>query len=224
EALEQSREMAQEVEPVHRDLVEAHIAAFEARAQVIALRLPIQGKPEQDPTTMLQGVLEHEADVRGLELRRRGHEAVWVRRPSSAPDEDWQTFDVSLPLPPPHPDGELVVEFEIDPEIDQRYQALGERQREIGRQRSSQDDIQAAVVQVVAGAGVLVLLLALAAGAAVARATTRKATALSRAMARVGEGDLQVRAHARGRDELASLARAFNVMLDELAQAQQRVA
>src|SRR5690606_2558254 len=162
------------------------------------------GKPEQDPTTMLQGVLEHEADVRGLELRRRGHEAVWVRRPSSAPDEDWQTFDVSLPLPPPHPDGELVVGFEIDPEIDrryqacgcplprppphragrlvvecetdpeidQRYQALGERQREIGRQRSSQDDIQAAVVQVVAGAGVLVLLLALAAGAAVARATT----------------------------------------------------
>ena len=43
-------------------------------------------------------------------------------------------------------------------------------------------------------------------------------------MARVAEGDLDVRAAAQGRDELASLARAFNLMLDELAQAQQRVA
>ncbi|MCA9712688.1 MAG: HAMP domain-containing protein, partial [Myxococcales bacterium] len=104
------------------------------------------------------------------------------------------------------------------------FMLVYERQREIGQQRSSQADVEAAALQVVAGAGVLVLLVAIAAGALVARATTRKATELSRVMARVGEGDLAVRARARGRDELATLARAFNGMLDELAQAQARVA
>ncbi|MCA8930565.1 MAG: HAMP domain-containing protein, partial [Alphaproteobacteria bacterium] len=87
-----------------------------------------------------------------------------------------------------------------------------------------QGDVEAAVIEVVLLAGVLVLLVAIAAGVLVARATTRKATALSRVMARVAEGDLGVRAQARGRDELATLARAFNLMLDELAHAQQRVA
>jgi two-component system nitrogen regulation sensor histidine kinase NtrY len=221
ESLDQSRELAQEVEPVHRDLIEAHIAAFEARAQVIALTLG--GRP--DPAAGLAELLEQHPDLRQVELHAPGRDPVQASRPAP-PDEDGdaQTYDVAVPLPPPHATSELLVVFDIDPTIDRRYQALGERQREIGQQRSSQGEIEAAVIQVVVGAGVLVLLLAIAAGVLVARATTRKATALSRAMARVGEGDLQVRAQARGRDELASLARAFNLMLDELAQAQARVA
>jgi two-component system, NtrC family, nitrogen regulation sensor histidine kinase NtrY len=221
ESLDQSRELAREVEPVHRDLIDAHIAAFEARAQLLATTL---GRAA-DPAAGLDELLAQHPDLRLVELHTAGHDPVRASRPAPPDEEgDAQTYDVAVPLPPPHAASELLVVFDIDPRIDRRYQALGERQREIGQQRSSQGEIQAAVISVVVGAGVLVLVLAIAAGALVARATTRKATALSRVMARVGEGDLAVRAQARGRDELATLARAFNLMLDELAQAQARVA
>ncbi|MEM9461103.1 MAG: ATP-binding protein [Myxococcota bacterium] len=222
ETLEQSREMAQEVEPVHRDLIEAHIGAFEARARVIALTLEAV---HEYPAGALERVLAREVDVQELMLAIPGRDPVQVRRPPPVDlEDDWQTYDVTVPLELAAGGGELVVVFEIDPAIDRRYQALGERQREIGQQRSSQADVETAALQVVVGAGLLVLVLAVLAGVLVARATTRKATALSRVMARVGEGDLEIRAQARGRDELATLARAFNGMLDELAQAQQRVA
>ncbi len=228
ESLEDSRELVAEVEPVHRDLIEAHIAAFEARARVLALSW---GDPA-DPAAALRAALAQDPDLWALELHAPGRPAVRAARPPVAPASDdaeegtgdEETYEVMVPLPPPRADAELLVVFAIDPAIDRRYQALGERKREIDQQQSSQADVQAAVTEVVVGASVLVLLVAVAAGALVARATTRKATALSRAMARVGEGDLQVRADARGRDELAALARAFNLMLDELAQAQSRVA
>ncbi len=219
DALDQSRALAQEVEPVHHELIEAHITAFEARAQVIAVKL---GDVDGDIEPRLQRILERESDVQVVEFRRGSSDPVLVRRPPS-PDAE-QSFDVTVPLPHPNDRAHVRLEFEIDPTIDRRYQALGEAQREIGQKRSDQGELESAAVTVVAIAGVLVLLLAFGAGAMVARTTTRKATALSRAMARVGEGDLQVRASVRGRDELASLARAFNLMLDELAQAQQRVA
>jgi len=231
ETLDQSRELAEEVEPVHRELIDAHIEAFRARAQVIALTLgPVGG----DPREQLRAVLGQQADLRELTLERPGHDVVRVDRPASDDAEPWQTFDVEVELPAAGVGegasegatgaGELRVVFEIDPAIDRRYQALGERQRELGQQRSDQAELEAAALEVVVGAGLVVLLFAIAAGVVVARATTRKATALSRVMARVGEGDLDVRAQARGRDELATLARAFNGMLDELAQAQRRVA
>jgi two-component system nitrogen regulation sensor histidine kinase NtrY len=221
ESLEDSRELVLEVEPVHQELVEAHIAAFEARAQLYGLGL----RERADPAAALGELLQGSPDLHSLELHAAGREPVRVARPEP-PDEDGnaQTYDVVVPLPPPHAGTELLVVFEIDPAIDRRYQALGERQREINRQQSSQLEIQGAVTQVVVGASILVLLVAIACGVLVARATTRKATALSRVMARVGEGDLQVRAQARGRDELATLARAFNLMLDELREAQVRVA
>jgi two-component system nitrogen regulation sensor histidine kinase NtrY len=221
ESLEDSRELVREVEPVHQELVESHITAFEARAQLYGLGL----RERSDPAAALPELLQGSPDLRSLELHAPGHAPARVARPE-LPDEDGdaQTYDVVVPLPPPHAGAELLVVFEIDPAIDRRYQALGERQREINRQQSSQPEIQGAVTRVVVGASILVLLVAITAGALVARATTRKATALSRAMARVGEGDLQVRAQARGRDELATLARAFNLMLDELREAQSRVA
>jgi two-component system, NtrC family, nitrogen regulation sensor histidine kinase NtrY len=229
ESLEQSREVVREVEPVHRDLIEAHIAAFETRARLLALSL---GDPD-DPAAALRAALAEHPDLWALELHAPGRPAVRAARPAVALDEgddagaaagDEETYEVMVPLPPPRADAELLVVFAIDPTIDRRYQALGERQREINQRQTTQADVQAAVIQVVVGSSVLVLLVAIAAGVLVARATTRKATALTRAMARVGEGDLGVRAEARGRDELATLARAFNLMLDELAQAQARVA
>lgn len=220
ESLDAERALTEQVEPFQADLIEAKKSAFQARAQVIALTLP----PDEEPAPFLRRVLDDEDDVRELVLAVGLRDPVRVRRLDVDEGDGTQTYDVERDLPPPFREATLTVVFDIDPAIDARYQALGERQREIGLQRSDQGEIEEAVFQVVLGAGLLVLLLAIAAGVVVARATTRKATALSRAMAKVAEGDLTVRAQARGRDELATLARAFNLMLDELAQAQARVA
>lgn len=219
--LDESRALIDEVEPVHRELIEAQISAYEARARVIALSLPPVGETADEG---LGATLAAHADLRALALVTADGAERRVERPADNEEDAWQTYDVSLPLSGTRAGTQLEVVFAIDPAIDRRYQALGQRRREIGQQRTDQREVEAAVVQVVVGAGVLVLLLAIAAGVVVARATTRKATALSRAMDRVAHGDLDVRAKAEGRDELASLARAFNHMLDELAQAQTRVA
>lgn len=222
ESLDESRQLLEDAAPVHRELIEAHIGAYEARARVIALTLPAPGV---DSTDGLEAVLAEHPDIRELGLVPRTGAALRVQRETAeAEDEEAPTYDVTVPLRAPREGAQLVVVFATDPLIDRRYQALGERQREVGLQRSDQREVEAAVVKVVVAAGLLVFFVAIGAGVLVARATTRKATELSRAMAEVADGNLEVRAHARGRDELASLARAFNLMLDELAQAQSRVA
>jgi len=76
------------------------------------------------------------------------------------------------------------------------------------------------------GLGVaLVLVLAIAAvlGLFVARRATGRVATLSDAARRVGEGDLTVRVAPRGSDELDDLARAFDRMVAELAEARSRL-
>ncbi|HWB74459.1 MAG TPA: HAMP domain-containing sensor histidine kinase, partial [Nannocystaceae bacterium] len=120
--------------------------------------------------------------------------------------------------------GQLRAVFRIDPEIDARFQEVGARRREIGRQRRDTEEIERAVIQVIGIASAVVLAAALLSGFLLARTTTKKVGELSRVMARVGHGDLKARALLRGRDEIAVLALAFNRMLDELANAQSKVA
>ena len=68
---------------------------------------------------------------------------------------------------------------------------------------------------VIAGAGIL---LAPIAGQAVAGAALRPVRRLTRTAGEIADtGDLHTRIHAVGRDELASLGRSFNAMLDRLA-------
>jgi two-component system nitrogen regulation sensor histidine kinase NtrY len=73
---------------------------------------------------------------------------------------------------------------------------------------------------------VLVLMMLAAApliGWVFARHVTRRVARLHEAALRVGAGDLSVRVAARGKDELAQLANAFDTMVGELAQARSRL-
>lgn len=70
--------------------------------------------------------------------------------------------------------------------------------------------------------GVLILL-AVGAGLVVARPVARKIAALGAAMRPVSAGDLTVRVHVEGEDEVSELGRAFNRMLEELERSRARI-
>ena len=226
-ALAAGEDVAESIEPFQHDLVEAQISAFQARARAMALELALGDRepaPDSDESR-LQAMLERESDVVALTLERNGAATLRTRE-SEFPQSDYDWFDTVAEVPGPDGNlgGKLRVVFLIDPVIDARYQALGELKREIGVEQSARPEIEDAVERVVSGASVAVLLLSLLAGFGLARTTTRKAGELRRVMARVGQGDLDVRARALGRDELGQLGQAFNLMLDELRLAQERVA
>ena len=227
-ALADAEETLELIEPFHRDLVEATISAFQARGRALGFELALQdaredaGKDEQ----RLQALLARDKDVVQLVLERPDGRSSVADRESEFPDSEFDWFDVSTELrgADGRVSGRLKVVFRIDPAIDARYQALGARKRELTYAKTSQADVEDAVVRVVGLASALVLMLSLSLGFLLARAITRKASELSSVMARVAHGDLNVRARTLGRDELGQLAEAFNGMLDELQRAQDRLA
>jgi nitrogen fixation/metabolism regulation signal transduction histidine kinase len=222
-ALRQGQQISEEIEPFHQALVDAQIEAFEGRARAMAMELAFDdARPDAE---RIGAMLERETDVVRLVLQRDGGEPIAQVREETFPQSDFQWFDVTADVGPPSAStGKLEVVFRIDPEIDARYQALGERKREIGHELSSRKEIEKAVMQVVGGASVIVLLVSLLVGFGVARSMTRKVTELTSVMTRVGQGDLTARARRLGRDELGQLAASFNEMLEELDHAQKRLA
>jgi two-component system, NtrC family, nitrogen regulation sensor histidine kinase NtrY len=227
-ALEQGKEIAEETEPFHHALVEVQKQAYETRARMLAMEVAL-GDARQSPPSdadRLAALLEREGDVVELDLQRSGGSHTELSRAQDFPEEtfDWYEATATVGAADGPAAGRLRVVFAIDPSIDERYQALGERKRQIELERSSQEDIQRAVMEVVAGSSAIVLIVSLLLGFAVARSMTRKVTELSQVMVRVGQGDLSVRARGLGRDELGQLAEAFNLMLDELDHAQRKLA
>lgn len=217
DALEQARTVADDVEPLYGAVVDAQISAFEARAERLSAK--VAGVAAQDPDAVrptLQDLLAQQADLMQLSWRTPGLDPVQAVRPITASVDALQLFEVDA--------GPLRVAFAIDPAIDARYQALGQRKRDIGAERESAQRVERAVTQALGLASALVLLVAIAIGFWVARSMTRKVTELSAVMSRVGHGEFSARARPRGADELSQLAQAFNGMLDELVAAQQKVA
>jgi len=228
EALEKSNEIADTVEPFYTDLVDARIEAYQARARALALELALALASEaqtSERAAMLE-LLERERDVVRLRLQRDGAEPVEVNRVTACPNEDlW--FPTEAPLATalsPGPGGELEVVFCRDPQVDARFQALGQHKREIGFEQTQQPELERTAFKVIGVASAIVLAMALLIGILVARATTRKVSELSRVMARVARGDLTARARQLGPDELGQLGAAFNGMLDDLSAAQRKVA
>jgi HAMP domain-containing protein len=74
----------------------------------------------------------------------------------------------------------------------------------------------------VIAAAVLVALLAIAGTVLLSRRVLRPIATLTAASERLGEGDLSRRVPAKGRDELATLARSFNRMADSLQRGEDR--
>lgn len=221
-ALDEGEQLAEAVEPFHRDLVATHIEAYRARAHAIALELALGERNGGVPVEILRTVVGRESDVVGIRYRGSNGETAQVPPPETGGSTDAEeTFPARVDVVG---GGELQVSFRIDPAINARYQEVGAQIRRIGRQQRGLPDLQRAVLKGAGGLFLAVLGLAVLLGAGLARATTRKVGHLSATMAKVAHGDLGARADAGGRDELGRLARAFNDMLDELAEAQHKVA
>lgn len=224
DALEQANVVAEEIEPFHQAVVDAEIDAFEARADNLAHRVAAEKTADVEAIRRrLQTLLEANPDVLRLEVHPRQGAEIRVARRQVAELDALAVYEVDVAVAGVA-DHRLRVAFQIDPDIDARYQKLGRLKRDIGVEQDSRNDIERAVTQVLGLASILVLVVAIGLGFWVARSLTRKVTELSAVMARVAAGDMDVRAHRRGRDELGQLAEAFNGMLDELAAAQKKVA
>lgn len=223
DTLAQAQAVTDEVEPFHHALVESQISSWQARTGLLAARfMTAEGSPQE----RVDALFDAEDDLVQLRVELADGTTVDRDREADFPAEAYDWFDVTAPLQTPkgRSAGQLQAVFRIDPEIDARYQRLGEIKRNLDVEQESRVAVEEAVELVLAIASGLVLLLSMTAGYAVARATTRKATELSRVMTAVAEGDLSVRSSAKGADELGQLSLAFNDMLDQLQRAQDRVA
>jgi nitrogen fixation/metabolism regulation signal transduction histidine kinase len=225
-ALGRAQEAASIVQPFHEDLVDAHIRGYRARTRAMALELAlVEAQGRRVDADLLRELIARDHDVMGLVLERADGQPLEESRPGAEQgDEEWFDATAELGRPGASTPARLRAVFRVDPEIDARYQAVGQRKREIERERAALGDVERAVLEVIGLASALVLAFATIFGVLLARATTRKVGALSRVMARVGRGDLSARSDVGGSDELGRLAAAFNHMLDELALAQERVA
>lgn len=223
DTLARAQAVTDEVEPFHHALVESQISAWRARTGLLAARFMTA---EDSPQARVDALFDAEDDLVQLRVELADGTTVARDREAEFPAEAFDWFDVTAPLQTPRgrSAGQLQAVFRIDPEIDARYQRLGEIKRNLDVEQESRGAVEEAVERVLAIASGLVLLLSMAAGYAVARATTHKATELSRVMTAVAEGDLSVRSSAKGADELGQLSLAFNDMLDQLQRAQDRVA
>lgn len=223
DTLAQAQAVTDEVEPFHHALVETQISSWQARTGLLAARFMTA---EGDPQQRVDALFDAEADLVQLRVEMADGTTVARDREADFPADAYDWFDVTAPLQTlqGRSAGQLQAVFRIDPEIDARYQRLGEVKRNLDVEQESRVAVEEAVELVLAIASGVVLLLSMTAGYAVARATTRKATELSRVMTAVAEGDLSVRSSAKGADELGQLSLAFNDMLDQLQRAQDRVA
>jgi signal transduction histidine kinase len=132
---------------------------------------------------------------------------------------------VALPAAPGQGGEPRVLEltFGISREIYANFLAL----REATEKEHDLDRVLPLILpRIVRGLGIAlaaVLVLATILGLGVARRATGRVAALRDAALRVGAGDLSVRVAPRGNDELDELARAFDVMVAELADARSRL-
>jgi len=222
-SLTQAAEIAKSAEPFHQELVDAHVGAYQARARALALELALADGEAPIDAERLATMLAREQDVVSLTLVGPEGRGARASREDAFPEDEFDRYEATSPIPGTTPETALQVFFRIDPALDRRYQELGEQRREIGAQQHSLDDLETAVVRVVTWASIVVLVVSVLVGLALARTMTRKASELSRVMRKVGRGELSVRAGALGNDELGQLANAFNTMLDELQRAQEKV-
>jgi signal transduction histidine kinase len=133
------------------------------------------------------------------------------------------------PPDPPWPPLQLVATFAQSPELDARYQELGQLRRELefvsvdGDVVIERGELGNVVFRAIMGASLLVVVVAFMAGFVLARATTRKLSQFTEVILRVASGDVKARVPDLGQDELGQLGAAFNGMLDELESASQKL-
>jgi nitrogen fixation/metabolism regulation signal transduction histidine kinase len=212
-------ERLSEVPGTYQELFRARKQLYAEQARALARSLPRR-------TADLRPALE--AALAGLPRLR--HAAVLsadgavlaeVDAPASPEEPGWRAAPVEVTLPG---GGRLRATFAVEAalfaELDETRE-LAETARDMEKTRG---EVRRSIVLVfaatVAGAALLAALL----GYLMARRTARRLARLAEAHRRVAAGDLSVRVEPeRGGDEVAALARGFNVMVGEVRQARDRI-
>jgi two-component system nitrogen regulation sensor histidine kinase NtrY len=168
------------------------------------------------------------ANVEGL-MRARLYEGGASRDQWEAPPEVLARLHEGPPMssvmaaPPGEPERVLELTFGIPAEMYDAFQAL---QRAQNREQELDRAYEAVVPRFLRQYVVLVscaLAAASLVGLLLARRITRRVVRLQVVARQVGAGDLSVRVHPTGRDELDELGRAFDRMVGELADARSRL-
>ncbi|HEY3400620.1 MAG TPA: ATP-binding protein [Geothrix sp.] len=116
----------------------------------------------------------------------------------------------------PRGDGTWAVGVFMPREALDRVLALEQRYRESQQMRAARDTLQTLPQNTFLFLTMLTLFFAVWSGLALAKSLSEPIRALAKAAQRVGSGDLEVQLPEMGEDELAFLARTFNVMTRDL--------
>ncbi len=203
----------------YQELFRARKQLYGEQARALARTLP------RDPAALrpaLQRALERLPLLRHAEVL--GPDGEPLAEVDAPPDDEaggWRAAPVEVTLP----DGRALratfaVEASLFAELDETRE-LAETARDMEQTRA---EVRRSIVLVFAATVAAAALLAAGLGYLMARRTVRRLARLAEAHQRVAAGDLSVRLPAeRGDDEVAALTRGFNVMVDEVRLARDRI-
>lgn len=152
-----------------------------------------------------------------------GNVVVEKKRPKPVDEASELQLEVRRPLTD-RDDGPMLLTVFVTPKarFDEQDQ-VAETVRVYRQIEGSRGEVEQIHLYYFAALLIITVLAAGAIGTLMARSVTRRIAALSRATQAVGAGDLSVRVPAKGSDELAGLALAFNNMLDEVERSRARI-
>jgi nitrogen fixation/metabolism regulation signal transduction histidine kinase len=208
-----------EVPGTYQELFRARKQLYAEQARALARALP--AGPAARKAALEQAVLRLPLLRHAAVVGPDGAVLAEVDAPAAPEDAGWRAAPVEVTLPG---GGRLLATFAVEAalfaELDETRE-LAETARDMEKTRG---EVRRSIVLVfaatVAGAALLAALL----GYLMARRTARRLARLAEAHRRVAAGDLSVRMEPeRGGDEVAALARGFNVMVGEVRQARDRI-
>ena len=201
------RDALERARSAYRELFAERKAALREAGDRLARELaPLDGAAREKRLIM---EVEHDPRLKSAQLGA-------FSRSKRLPDEDFRELRVE------EPDG-LVLIYVTPRAPFVAFDALGELESSEEGLRLLHERLRAVYQAVFLGAFVLVVGVALGIGLLLGRRLTRRVGALAGAIRAVGHGDLSARVVVEGRDELADLGRAFNRMVEELAESRDRI-
>jgi len=212
-------ERLSEVPGTYQELFRARKQLYAEQARALARALP--ARPAAQRAALEQAMARLPQLRHAAVLGADGAALVEVEAPAAPEEGGWRAAPVEVTLPG---GGRLQATFAVEAalfaELDETRE-LAETARDMEKTRG---EVRRSIVLVFAATVLGAALLAALLGYLMARRTARRLARLAEAHRRVAAGDLSVRMEPeRGQDEVAALARGFNVMVAEVREARDRI-
>ena len=217
---------------LYQELARSMKARMRAQARGLArepqLEQSIAAGDGRRATELLSAALKHEQDVVSLAVRSASGDIVAIAQRVKPLDETAEhRFEVVEPLPQwgkAEPgDAEFVAVFAASKAQFDELQTMSQfvdTYRHMERRKEADERSYVYAFAALLG---ITIICGVGVGVLVARGVTSRVADLAAATQRVGAGDLSIRVPEQGNDELSSLARAFNRMLQEVQASRARI-